>query len=88
MFRLVFDILFGKEKDDYYEEYVRRDAEIRDIRRRIEEQRNLLSPPQSFHVERHEKMVEQKPDMGKASETERRNKELEDIKAKLMGRKK
>jgi hypothetical protein len=33
-------------------------------------------------------MVEQKPDMGKASETERRNKELEDIKAKLMGRKK
>ena len=63
---------------------------ILDLRRRIDEQRAWWAEhntPQSFHVERYEKMVEQKQDMGKASETERRNKELEDIKAKLMGRK-
>lgn len=81
------NLLFGKDEDSYYEECIRRDAEIRDIRRRIEEQRNLLSSPRSFHVERHEEMAQPKQVVEQASERERKNAELDAIKAKLMGRK-
>lgn len=91
MFRQVFNILFGKE-DSYYEECLQRslqrDAKIRDIRRRIEEQRSAFPPARSFHIERHEEVLQPEPNLEQAqTRKEQKNRELEDIKAKLTRRK-
>lgn len=79
--------LFLGEEDSYYEECIRRDAQIRDIRRRIEEQRNSLSSSQSFHVERYEKVAQPIPFVEQISEKEKREADLADLKAKLTRRK-
>lgn len=79
--------LFLGEEDSYYEECIRRDAQIRDIRRRIEEQRNSLSSSQSFHVERYEKVAQSIPVVEQISEKEKREADLADLKAKLTRRK-
>lgn len=82
-----FKYIFAAEEDSYYEECLRRDAEIRDIRRRIEEQRNQLPPPRSFHVERHEHMEKPQQNMEQTYLKEKRDSELDAIKKNLIRRK-
>lgn len=82
----LFEIIFGKEEIDY--ESLSRDmeraAQIRSIRERIERLRQSLHSSQPETVERAREISEPKQDMERA----RKNKELNDIKAKLLGRKK
>ena len=66
--------------DDGFEE------RIRDIRRRIAELRNRLHSTQPDSVQKPDKVVEQRQSVDEARE--RKNAELEEIKAKLLGRKK
>ena len=84
--RQLFKIIFGKEEIDY--ESIARDmeraAEIRSIKERIERLRQSLHSSQSGTVERAREISEPKQDMERA----RKNKELDDMKAKLMGIKK
>ena len=62
---------------------------IRDIRRRIEEQRAQLGYTQTQpRTVRKDAEVSFKPSNGKKEEQSRKNTELDDIKAKLMGGKK
>lgn len=86
MIKWLKELLLGEE-DSYYEECIRRDAQIRDIRRRIEEQRNSLPSARSFHVERHEKVAQPIQVVGQISEKEKREADLADLKAKLTRRK-
>jgi DNA-binding protein H-NS len=84
--RQLFKIIFGKEEIDY--ESIARDmeraAEIRSIKERIERLRQSLHSSRPETVERAREISEPKQDMERA----RKNKELDDIKAKLMGIKK
>lgn len=81
----LFKIIFGKEEIDY--ERISRDmeraAEIRSIKERIERLRQSLHSSQSGTVERTGEISEPKQDM----ERVQKNKELDDMKAKLMGKK-
>ena len=64
---------------------------IRDLRRRIEELRSQLHTSRPEPVKRHEEVVETSRNVEaprEISEREKRNAELNDIKAKLLGRKK
>ena len=58
---------------------------IRDIRRRIEELRSRLHPTQGIH--RQKSVAKNKPPMARTrEEQEKKNAELADIKAKLLGK--
>lgn len=82
----LFEIIFGKEEIDYesLSRDMERTAQIRSIRGRIEKLRQSLHSSQPETLERAREISEPKQDMERA----RKNKELDDIKAKLMGRKK
>lgn len=58
---------------------------IRNLRRRIEELRNTLYPPQ--RVQRPRSVAKDKPPVVRTqAETEKRNAELDDIRRKLLGK--
>ena len=75
-----------KEVEDFH--VTNFDEQIRDLRRRIEEQKQAIGyyTPQPAAVERHEEVVEPRKDL-ETTPQEKRNKELDDIKSKLMRRK-
>jgi hypothetical protein len=84
--------LFKVEERDNDEERIR-DLErldtIRDIRRRIEKLRKELSSPRPTVTQRNEQVLEQAPRVERTrEEQERKNAEMNDLKAKLLGRKK
>lgn len=81
----LFKIIFGKEEIDYesLSRNLERDVQIRSIRRRIKELRESLHSSQPETLERAREIPEPKQDMERA----RKNKELDDIKAKLTRRK-
>lgn len=64
------------------------EKQIRDIRRRIEELRSQLHTPQPSPIRDDEKVVESPRDVEEARKKQERANELNDIKAKLMGKKK
>ena len=84
--------LFKVEKEDDDEELAKRlefDIKIRDIRRRIEKLRKNFDTPRRGRMAEPQKMDEPAPVVEqKQTEQERRNAEMDDIKAKLLGRKK
>lgn len=82
----LFKIIFGKEEIDYesLSRDLERDVQIRSIRRRIEKLRQNLYSPQPETLERTREISKPTQDMERAQ----KNKELNDIKAKLLGRKK
>ena len=67
------------------------EEQVRDLRRRIEKLRSELCSPRSESIERDEEMGEPPRNVEpprEVAEREIRNAELNDIKAKLLGRKK
>lgn len=81
----LFKIIFGKEEIDYesLSRDLERDVQIRSIRRRIEKLRQNLYSPRPETLERTREISKPTQDMERAQ----KNKELDDIKAKLTGRK-
>ena len=81
----LFKIIFGKEEIDYesLSRDMERDVQIRSIRRRIEKLRQNLYSPRPETLERTREISKPTQDMERAQ----KNKELDDIKAKLTGRK-
>ena len=84
--------LFKIEKEEDYEElakWLEFDIKIRDIRRRIEKLRDHFHTPRRERMAESQKVDEPAPVVEqKEKEQERRNAEMDDIKAKLLGRKK
>lgn len=79
---------FSKKEAEQDDEWDSVRERILDIRRRIEEQKQAIGYYQtrSTTIERHEEVVEQRKNLEPTPE-EKRNKELDDIKSKLMRRK-
>ena len=75
-----------KLEEDYDEEYYERYVEIQRIKRRIAELRHTLFGAQRTVIPRNETV--EKPQQTVDPAREAKNKELNDLKAKLMGKKK
>ena len=77
-----------ERRSEYERNSIETEERIRDLRRRIEELRSRLHTPQPSPVRDYEQVVEQTQDVDEARKKQERANELNDIKAKLLGRKK
>ena len=80
--------IWKERRSEYERKSMETQERIRDLRRRIEELRSQLHTSRPSPVRDYEQVVEQTQDVGEARKKQERANELNDIKAKLLGRKK
>ena len=76
-----------ERRSEYERNSMETEERIRDLRRRIEELRNRLHTPRPSPIRDDEEVVEPPRDVEEARKKQERANELNDIKAKLLGRK-
>ena len=75
-----------ERKSEYERKSMETEERLRDLRRRIEELRSQLHTPRPSPIRDDEKVVEPPRDVEEARKKQERANELNDIKAKLLGR--